>query len=39
MFFPTYSILSHLGFVWKLIGEWNGMERNDHKGIEMNIFK
>ena len=36
MFIRTHSILSHLGSVWEFIREMNGMEWNDHKGMERN---
>ena len=28
-----------LGSVWEFIREGNGMEWNDHKGMEWNVFK
>ena len=31
-----YRYFISLGFVWKFIGEWNRMERNDHKEMKMN---
>ena len=34
-----YTHHTLLGFVWEFIKEGNGMELNDHKGMERNEMK